>query len=353
MAATRHGGRVLGAHRRPGAPARERARPRRLRQRRDAGARPRAFEAADVKPRGELWAAMLDTRQSWDDLVQRHAPDKATEQAILDNKLYQNFAGRFVQSHDYIAMERLYEIHASGTLRPRRRRHAAHAQRGGLPRRARAHGGVLHQSRFLRLLIAPYRSRLVSMASKPFYQVADRILGTQFLQDIAEFFILFQSMYDGLRRPRTRRVRAAARQAHAPSSSSPRSKPRRCTRPSSSSTQLERPQAAPRRDRAEQGAARRTSSTPSAARDRRAHRERVNEIAEAVAAADERRGRRCARAHRDRRELSCASPSSRNAKPSSAPSWRRRPTWWRRCRSSSHDIADLGGLLRLGAKIWS
>ena len=43
----------------------------------------------------------------------------------------------------------------------------------------------------------PYRSRLVNLASRPFYQVADRILGTQFLADIAEFFILFQSMYDG------------------------------------------------------------------------------------------------------------------------------------------------------------
>jgi anion-transporting ArsA/GET3 family ATPase len=38
---------------------------------------------------------------------------------------------------------------------------------------------------------------LVNVASRPFYQVADRILGTQFLADIAEFFILFQSMYDG------------------------------------------------------------------------------------------------------------------------------------------------------------
>ena len=49
----------------------------------------------------------------------------------------------------------------------------------------------------LRWLIVPYRSRLVNFASKPFYQVADRILGTQFLDDVAEFFILFQSMYDG------------------------------------------------------------------------------------------------------------------------------------------------------------
>ncbi|MEL7207817.1 MAG: hypothetical protein AAGK32_06225, partial [Actinomycetota bacterium] len=33
--------------------------------------------------------------------------------------------------------------------------------------------------------------------SKPFYTVADRILGSQFLEDIAEFFLLFQTMYDG------------------------------------------------------------------------------------------------------------------------------------------------------------
>ncbi len=52
-------------------------------------------------------------------------------------------------------------------------------------------------SRLLRWLIVPYRSRLVNIASRPFYQVADRILGTQFLADISEFFILFQSMYAG------------------------------------------------------------------------------------------------------------------------------------------------------------
>jgi anion-transporting ArsA/GET3 family ATPase len=38
---------------------------------------------------------------------------------------------------------------------------------------------------------------VVSFASKPFYNVADRVLGSQFLSDIAEFFILFQSMYEG------------------------------------------------------------------------------------------------------------------------------------------------------------
>jgi anion-transporting ArsA/GET3 family ATPase len=43
----------------------------------------------------------------------------------------------------------------------------------------------------------PYRSRLFTAASKPFYQVADRILGSRFLQDVADFFVLFQAMETG------------------------------------------------------------------------------------------------------------------------------------------------------------
>ena len=52
-------------------------------------------------------------------------------------------------------------------------------------------------SRLLRWLTVPYRSRLFTVASKPFYQVADRVLGSRFLQDIAEFFVLFQTMEKG------------------------------------------------------------------------------------------------------------------------------------------------------------
>jgi anion-transporting ArsA/GET3 family ATPase len=50
----------------------------------------------------------------------------------------------------------------------------------------------------------------MSMASKPFYQIADRILGSQFLQDIAEFFMLFQTMYEGF----VERARAVERLLH-------------------------------------------------------------------------------------------------------------------------------------------
>ncbi|MGO9457023.1 MAG: ArsA family ATPase [Acidimicrobiales bacterium] len=154
------------------------------------------FAAAGVAPRGELWAAMLDTKESWDALVRRHAPDPETRQLILANPLYRNISSRFVQSHDYIAMERLYEIHSEGKYdlivvdTPPTRNALDFLD---APKRM----ADFFSSRLLRWLIVPYRSRLVNLASRPFYQVADRILGTQFLADISEFFVLFQSMYPG------------------------------------------------------------------------------------------------------------------------------------------------------------
>ena len=149
-----------------------------------------------MKPRGELWAAMLDTKESWDALIRQHAPDEQTRDEILANPLYQNIAGRFVQSHDYIAMERLYEIHSTGDYdlivvdTPPTRNALDFLD---APERL----ADFFSSRLLRWLIVPYRSKLVNVATRPFYQIADRILGTEFLGDISEFFILFQTMYDG------------------------------------------------------------------------------------------------------------------------------------------------------------
>jgi anion-transporting ArsA/GET3 family ATPase len=157
---------------------------------------PALFAEAGIEPRGELWAAMLDTKQSWDELVSAHAPDAATRDAILANPLYENITGRFVQSHDYIAMERLYEIHTSGRYdlivvdTPPTRNAIDFLE---APDRM----ADFFSSRLLRWLTVPARSRVFTLASKPFYTVADRILGSQFLEDIAEFFLLFQTMYDG------------------------------------------------------------------------------------------------------------------------------------------------------------
>ena len=155
-----------------------------------------AFERAGIRPKGELHAAMLDMSESWDALVRRHAPNKSTADQIISNPLYQNISRRFSQGHDYIAMERLFELHEDGdydllVVDTPPSRNAIDLLD------APARMQEFFSSRLLRWLTVPYRSRFVNMASRPFYQVADRILGSQLLQDLADFFILLQTMREG------------------------------------------------------------------------------------------------------------------------------------------------------------
>jgi anion-transporting ArsA/GET3 family ATPase len=154
------------------------------------------FRSAGVRAKGELYAAQLDMSESWDALVRRHAPDARTARQILANPLYQNITRRFAQGHDYIAMERLYELHEEGdydllVVDTPPSRNALELL--DAPTRM----AEFFSSRLLHWLTVPYRSRFVNLASRPFYQVADRVLGSQFLQDLADFFILFQTMRDG------------------------------------------------------------------------------------------------------------------------------------------------------------
>jgi len=99
-------------------------------------------------------------------------------------------------------MERLFEIHATGEYdliivdTPPTRNAVDFLD---APKRMSEFFG----GRLLRWLTLPYRvggkrsMRMINFASKPFYQLADRVLGSKFLEDIAEFFLNFQSMYDG------------------------------------------------------------------------------------------------------------------------------------------------------------
>lgn len=167
---------------------------------------PKAFGDGVPPLRGELWVAMLDTKAGWDELIIRHAPDDEIRDAVLANPLYENITSRFVHSHEYLAMEQLHDLHARGEFdlvivdTPPSRNALSILDAPG--RMVEFFG-----SRLLRWLTVPYRSRLFTMASKPFYQVADRVLGSRFLQDIADFFVLFQAMESGFVR-RAREVEA-------------------------------------------------------------------------------------------------------------------------------------------------
>ncbi len=141
---------------------------------------------------GRLWVEMLDTSRGWDALVAAVAPDDRTRDQLLDNGLYRSLTRRFVQSHDYIALDRLvHDADGRWDLVVIDTPPADHALDI-----VDAPGRLLEffDSRLLRWLTAPYRSRLAGAAARPFLAVAERLLGGRFLADIAEFFWLFGSL---------------------------------------------------------------------------------------------------------------------------------------------------------------
>lgn len=151
-------------------------------------------DIVDVDADGAAFrVSMLDAKRGWDDLVRRVAPRGDIAERVLANGLYRNITGRFVNSHDYIAVERLFEVTQSGLFdvvvvdTPPSRNALSVIDAAERMREFFA-------SRLLRWLTLPASNRLVAVTSRPFFVVADRVLGARFLTDVSEFFALFRLM---------------------------------------------------------------------------------------------------------------------------------------------------------------
>jgi anion-transporting ArsA/GET3 family ATPase len=66
--------------------------------------------AAGLKPRGQLFAMMLDLKRSWDDLIARHAKNAEQRDRIYANRYYQQLSSAVAGSQEYVAVEKLYEL---------------------------------------------------------------------------------------------------------------------------------------------------------------------------------------------------------------------------------------------------
>jgi anion-transporting ArsA/GET3 family ATPase len=87
---------------------------------------------------GELHAMMLDMRRTFDEMVQAHStPDRAEK--ILANPFYQTISTSFSGTQEYMAMEKLGQLAATGKWDLIRRGHPTVALRTRLPRRPAAH----------------------------------------------------------------------------------------------------------------------------------------------------------------------------------------------------------------------
>jgi len=153
---------------------------------------------------GELWAMMLDTKRAWDDLVLRFAPSPEQARRILANHYYQQISSALAGSQEFMAMEKLYELHESGkydvlVLDTPPTRHALDFLDAPQKMMGFMDEGVLE------LFMTPSRMAgklglgLFKRSSTMMFTLLERVTGFQVLSDIASFISSFSGMHAGFR----------------------------------------------------------------------------------------------------------------------------------------------------------
>jgi anion-transporting ArsA/GET3 family ATPase len=149
---------------------------------------------------GELWALMLDARSTFDSLVAKYAPDPAQAETILANRFYRNIAGALSGTQEYMAMEKLYELHGDDRFdlvvvdTPPTRNALDFVE---APRRLTR----FLDNRLFRLLMLPARTgiRAVNIATQAFLRTVGKVVGSDVVTDAVTFFQTFEGMEDGFR----------------------------------------------------------------------------------------------------------------------------------------------------------
>jgi anion-transporting ArsA/GET3 family ATPase len=151
-------------------------------------------------PHGHLSALMLDTKSTFDHLVVRYAADEEQARRILDNRFYRNISGALSGTQEYMAMEKLYELHEEGgfdliVVDTPPTRHALDFL--DAPRRLTR----LLDNRIFRLLMLPTRAsmRVAGAAVQMFIRTVSRVVGTDVIDDVVAFFRAFEGMEEGFR----------------------------------------------------------------------------------------------------------------------------------------------------------
>jgi anion-transporting ArsA/GET3 family ATPase len=153
---------------------------------------------ADVE--GELWAMMLDPKRTFDDIVEWHAPDERTRDAVLSNRIYQELSNAVAGSQEYMAMEKLYELHQEGrydllVLDTPPTRNALDFI--DAPKKLAA----FIDSRSLQFFTAPgaLGLKLVGRGGGLVFSGLKRATGIDLLDDLSAFFSSFAGMTEGFR----------------------------------------------------------------------------------------------------------------------------------------------------------
>jgi anion-transporting ArsA/GET3 family ATPase len=158
------------------------------------------FAGHGIVLEGELWAMMLDPKRTFDELIERLAPDEKTRDEILANRIYRELSSAVAGSQEFTAVAKLYDLDRSGefdviVLDTPPSRNALDF----LDAPDRLTGFL--EGRALRLFLAPtgIAARVVGRGTSVVFSVLRRVTGVDLMEDLSVFFSALSGVLDGFR----------------------------------------------------------------------------------------------------------------------------------------------------------
>ncbi len=155
------------------------------------------------KVKGRLFAMRLDPKQTFDDLVRRHAASPEARERVLSNRFYQQISRHLAGTHEVMAMEALMGVAGDFDLIVLDTPPASSAL-AFLDAPKRVVDFV--DGRVLRYFLKPYfvAGRLAiepkTIVGRTFVRILDSAVGLQFLRELSEFFLAFEGLFDSFRK---------------------------------------------------------------------------------------------------------------------------------------------------------
>jgi len=161
---------------------------------------PALFARAGVEMQGELWAMMLDPKRTFDDLIDRLAPNEKARDEVLANRIYQELSNAVAGSQEFTAMAKLYELDRDYdfdliVLDTPPSRNALDFL--DAPDRLTQ----FFEGRTLQVFLRPtgLAARVMGRGTGMVFGVLKRVTGIDLLEDLAVFFRSLSGMIDGFK----------------------------------------------------------------------------------------------------------------------------------------------------------
>ena len=170
-----------------------------------------SLTAAGITMDGELWAMMLDTKGTFDRVVETLAGDERAQREILENPVYQELSTAVAGSQELSAIAKLYELHAEHEFdvivldTPPSRNALDFLEAPG-----RLLGFL--EGRALQVFLAPsgLTARLFGRGTALVFAIFARVTGVNMLDELSRFFRSLGGVIEGFGE-RTRRVASLLR----------------------------------------------------------------------------------------------------------------------------------------------